>query len=53
MEPFPESATLGWVIGLGIGAAVVICVVIGLILRSWPRKERCRPPTCTAAARGC
>src|SRR5215203_283965 len=40
MEPFPESATLGWLIGLAIGAALVTCVVIGLILGYWPRKER-------------
>jgi hypothetical protein len=40
METFPESATLGWVIGLGIGAALIVCVVIGLIVRSWPPKER-------------
>jgi hypothetical protein len=37
MEPFPESATFGWVISLGIGAVLVARVVIGLILRSWPR----------------
>jgi len=40
MSPFPESATLGWVIGLAIAAAFVGCAVIGLIMWSWPRKER-------------
>jgi len=40
MSPFPESATFGWVIGVGIAAALGICVVITLIARSWPRKER-------------
>jgi hypothetical protein len=40
MSPFPESATLGWIIGVGIGAALVGCVVIALIVRSRPRKER-------------
>jgi hypothetical protein len=40
MAHFPESATLGWVIGVGIAAALVGCVVIALIARSWPRKER-------------
>ena len=40
MAPFPESATLGWVIGLGIAALVIGCMVIGLIARYWPRKER-------------
>jgi hypothetical protein len=38
MALFPESATLGWVIGVGIAAALVGCVVIALIVRSWPRK---------------
>ena len=36
MAHFPESATLGWVIGVGIAAALVGCVVIALIVRSWP-----------------
>jgi hypothetical protein len=40
MPPFPESATLGWIIGLGIGAALVGCAVVALLLRAWPRKER-------------
>jgi hypothetical protein len=40
MALFPESASLGWVIGVGIAAALGICVVIALIARSWPRKER-------------
>jgi hypothetical protein len=39
MALFPESATLGWVLGIGIAAALGICMVIALILRSWPRKE--------------
>jgi hypothetical protein len=37
MEPFLESATFGWIIGRGIGAVFVMWVVIGLILRSWPK----------------
>ena len=40
MEPFPESAILGWLIGLAIGAALVACVVVALILGYWSRKER-------------
>jgi hypothetical protein len=40
MAPFPESATLGWVIGLGIAIALVACMVIGLTVRYWPRKRR-------------
>ena len=40
MALFPESATLGWVIGLGLAAALAVCVVIGLIVLLWPRKER-------------
>ena len=40
MAPFPEAATLGWVIGLGIAAALVGCVVIGLIVWFWPGKEQ-------------
>jgi hypothetical protein len=39
-SPFPESATLGWIIGVGIAAALAGCVVIALIIRVWPRKER-------------
>ena len=39
MALFPESATLGWVIGIGIAAALMGCVVITLIVRSWPRKH--------------
>jgi hypothetical protein len=34
MEPFPESATFDWAIGLGISAVLVTCAVIGLILRA-------------------
>jgi len=40
MSLFPESATFGLVIGVGIAAALVGCVVIALIVRSWPWKER-------------
>jgi len=40
MAPFPESATLGWVIGIGLAAALAVCVVIGRIVLLWPRKER-------------
>ena len=40
MALFPESATLGWVIGLVIAIARAICVVIGPIALFWPRKER-------------
>jgi hypothetical protein len=40
MSPFPESATLGWVIGVGIASALVLCVVIALLVRSWPRKRQ-------------
>ncbi len=39
MPLFPESATFGWVIGVGIAAALVGCVIIALIVRSWPRKH--------------
>jgi hypothetical protein len=39
MAPFPESATLGWVIGLVIAVALTSCIVVGLIARHWPRKE--------------
>jgi len=38
MSLLPESATLGWVIGVGIAAALVGCVVIAVIVRSWPRR---------------
>ncbi len=38
MSPFPESATLGWAIGVGIASALVLCVVIALVMRSWPRR---------------
>jgi hypothetical protein len=40
MSPFPESATLGWVIGVGIAAALGVCVVVVLIARSWPWRGR-------------
>jgi hypothetical protein len=39
MALFPESATLGWVIGIGIAAALGICVVIALAVRHWPRRH--------------
>jgi hypothetical protein len=39
MALFPESATFGWVVGIGIAAALMICVVIGLIVRYWPRRR--------------
>jgi len=38
MQPFPESAVLGWVLGLSIAALVIGCMVAGLIARHWPRK---------------
>jgi hypothetical protein len=40
MAPFPESAALGWVIGLVIAVVIVGGMVVGLIARHWPRKER-------------
>jgi hypothetical protein len=40
MPLFPESATLEWIIGIGIAAVVVSAMVIGLIVRYWPPKER-------------
>ena len=36
MEPFPESAVLGWVLGLSVAALVIGCMIIGLIARLWP-----------------
>jgi len=36
MSLFPESASLGWVLGVGIAAVLVGCMVIGLIVRYWP-----------------
>src|SRR4051794_34023060 len=36
MEPFPESAVLSWVLGLGITALVIGCMIVGLIARLWP-----------------
>src|SRR3954454_7405198 len=36
MEPFPESAVLGWVLGLSIAALVIGCMIVGLIARLWP-----------------
>jgi hypothetical protein len=40
MEPFPESAVLGWAFGLSIAALVIGFIVVGLIARHWPRKDR-------------
>jgi hypothetical protein len=39
MALFPESATLGWVIGLAIAIALAGCVVIALAVRHWPRRH--------------
>jgi len=36
MESFPESAVLGWVLGLGIAALVISGMIVGLIARLWP-----------------
>jgi len=36
MQPFPESAVLGWVLGLSITALVIACMIVGLIARLWP-----------------
>ena len=36
MEPFPESAVLGWVLGLSIAALVIGGMIVGLIARLWP-----------------
>jgi hypothetical protein len=36
MEPFPESAVLGWVLGLSIAGLVIGCMTVGLITRYWP-----------------
>jgi hypothetical protein len=40
MQPFPESAVLGWVFGLSIAALVIGCMIVGLIARYWPWKKR-------------
>jgi hypothetical protein len=40
MEPFPESAILGWILGLTIAALIIGCMVVGLIARHWPRQRR-------------
>lgn len=40
MAPFPESTVVGWVFGLSIAALFIGCMVVGLIGRYWPRKER-------------
>jgi hypothetical protein len=39
MALFPESAIWGWAFGLGIASALVFCMIIALLLRSWPRKH--------------
>jgi len=36
MEPFPESAVLSWVLGLGITALVIGGMIVGLLARYWP-----------------
>jgi hypothetical protein len=40
MQPFPESAVLGWVFGLSIAALVIGCMIVGLIARYWPWEKR-------------
>ena len=40
MEPFPESAVLGWVLGLSITALVIGGMIVGLIARYWPVSKR-------------
>jgi hypothetical protein len=40
MQPFPESAVLGWVLGLAIAAFVISCMIAGLIARYWPFEKR-------------
>ena len=40
MEAFPESAVLGWVLGLGLAALVIGCMIVGLIARYWPVSKR-------------
>ena len=39
MEPFPESAVLGWLFGLCIAALVIGRLVVGFIARDWSYKE--------------
>jgi hypothetical protein len=34
-----ESATFGWVIGLMIAVALVGCMVVGVVVRHWPRRH--------------
>ena len=36
MEPFPESAVLGWVLRLSITVLVISGMIVGLIARYWP-----------------
>ena len=40
MTPFPESAVLGWVLGLTIAVLVIGCMIVGLIAHYWPFKKR-------------
>ena len=35
MQPFPESAVLGWVLGLSVTVLVIGCMIVGLIARLW------------------
>ena len=39
MPPFPESAVLGWVLGLTIAVLVIGCMIVGLIASYWPFKK--------------
>src|SRR4051812_3852865 len=36
MQPFPESAVLGWVLGLSVAVVVIGCMIVGFIARLWP-----------------
>jgi hypothetical protein len=40
MQPFPESAVLGWVFGLTIAVLIIGCMIVGLIARYWPWQKR-------------
>jgi len=40
MQPFPESAVLGWVFGLTITVLIIGCMIVGLIARYWPWQKR-------------
>ena len=35
-----DAERAGWLLGLGLAAALVGCMVVGLIVRRWSRKER-------------